>query len=95
MTPHGTAFDGHRTIMYSPYAHNVCDPTTFTVDLFDNIWYLFSVEHLEAILHISNTKFENWRFRQRSVINIYSGEVYLENVDFENTESSYNSMPYF
>ena len=57
-------------------------------------WYLFSVEHSTAVLVISNSKFENWRFRQKSVINIYEGEVKLENVDFENTESSYRSMEY-
>ena len=49
-------------------------------------WYLFSVEN-NAKLKISNSKFENWQFRQRSVINIYRGEVHLENVDFEYTEA--------
>ena len=43
---------------------------------------------------MSNVKFENWRFRQRSVINIYTGEVLLNNVDFENTIAAMDSMPY-
>ena len=45
-------------------------------------------------LKINNSKFENWRFLQRSVIHIYSGEVVLNNVDFENTEAMPISMYY-
>ena len=55
-------------------------------------FWLFNVENNSAILRIKNSKFYEWRFRQLSVINLYDGEIVLENVDFENTEAATASM---
>ena len=60
--------------------------------LLSKAFWFFSVDNDSAVLQISTSKFENWRFRQRSVIHIYKGEVILTDVDFENTEASSESM---
>ena len=94
-TPSGKELSKSDNLVYIPY--NVGkEQQCYWEDshlLWDSFW-LFSVNNEEASLEINESKFENWRFRQLSVINIYLGQVLLTNVDFENTEASSSSMVY-